>query len=61
MWRLAAWPAAGGWSFVLLEVPSIPSRSVILRGGTEPKCVGAPAAASVLFKCQVRMGRLLRQ
>jgi len=31
MWRLATLPAAGEWSFMILEVPSNPSHSVILR------------------------------
>ena len=29
MWRLVALPVAGGWSFVILEVPSSPGHSVI--------------------------------
>ena len=29
MWRLVALHAAGGWSFVILEVPSNPGHSVI--------------------------------
>ena len=31
MWRLAALHAAGGWSFMILEVPSNPSHSMILQ------------------------------
>ena len=30
MWRLVALHVAGGWSFVILEVPSNPNHSVIL-------------------------------
>ena len=30
MWRLLALPVMGGWSFMILEVPSNPSHSVIL-------------------------------
>ena len=30
MWRLVALPVVGGWSFVILEVPSNPGHSVIL-------------------------------
>ena len=30
MWRLVALPVAGGWSFMILEVPSNPGHSVIL-------------------------------
>ena len=30
MWRLVALPVVGGWSFMILEVPSNPSHSVIL-------------------------------
>ena len=30
MWRLVALCVVGGWSFVILEVPSNPSHSVIL-------------------------------
>ena len=30
MWRLVALHAAGGWSFMMLEVPSNPGHSVIL-------------------------------
>ena len=29
MWRLVALPVVGGWSFVILEVPSNPGHSVI--------------------------------
>jgi len=29
MWRLVALPVAGGWSFMIIEVPSNPSYSVI--------------------------------
>ena len=30
LWRLVALPAAGGWSFVILEVPSNLGHSVVL-------------------------------
>jgi len=30
MWRLGALPVGGGWSFMILEVPSNPRLSVIL-------------------------------
>ena len=30
MWRLVALPVGGGWSFMVLEVPSNPTHSVIL-------------------------------
>ena len=30
LWRLVALPVAGCWSFMILEVPSNPSHSVIL-------------------------------
>jgi len=30
MWRLVALPVVGGWSFMILEVPSNASHSVIL-------------------------------
>ena len=30
MWRLVALPVVGGWSFMILEVPSNPGHSVIL-------------------------------
>ena len=30
MWRLVALPVVGGWSFMILEVPSNPGRSMIL-------------------------------
>ena len=29
MWRLVALPVVGGWSFIVLEVPSNPTHSVI--------------------------------
>ena len=29
MWRLVALPVAGGWSFMILEVPSNPGHSMI--------------------------------
>jgi len=31
MWKLAALPVAGGWSFMILEVPSNPNHFMILR------------------------------
>ena len=30
MWRLVALPVAGGWSFMILEVPSNPGHSMVL-------------------------------
>ena len=32
MWMLVALPVAGGWSFMILEVPSNPSHSVSVSG-----------------------------
>jgi len=34
MWRLVALPVVGGWSFMILEVPSNPRLSVICEEST---------------------------
>jgi len=56
MWRLVALPVVGGWSFVILEVPSSLGHSVILSSQVAPK--GEDEHKSLcLAKTQVGMGK----